>query len=367
VFIEATDVLMFRDSKPFTAGQNFTARSIFPPHPRIMQGVIRTHLMESQGVDFNEYAKGRIDPLIAQVVGTPTRFGSLSLMGPFIATQDEKANVIKPLYAPPLDLMKIKENRTDKQIRTVILKPARANESITNHPFDGWLPLLSKQPETMTELDVYLTESDFISYLRGEAPTLTELKLYDKELRTGLALDYSARRGQEHQFYQAEFIRPRRDQHFTTGLLVGIANDGGLYQDGAAYIGGEGRTAHFRTVSFAPQNVITAQTGNVKVVLLTPAWFSGGWHPTEGKWAKWLGSDAKLVAAAIGKHQLISGFNLATNGPRPMRQFVPAGSVFYFTDAQLNTDVAFTEDPADEGYAQMGFGAYATAAWNYLD
>jgi len=70
IFIKAHDVWMFRDSKPFTAGESFFARSMFPPQPGTTQGLIRSFHYEHTG----------------QIIGSATDMGGLRLHGAFLAT-----------------------------------------------------------------------------------------------------------------------------------------------------------------------------------------------------------------------------------------------------------------------------------------
>lgn len=358
-FIEANDVLMFRDSRPFTAGANFTARSTFPPHPRTMQGFIRTHILESAGGDYQAFASGNGDALIHKVVGGIDKFGELSITGPFVARHDPKTG-IERFFRAPFDLL---QNKEDESLS--ILQPGRQVSFTANVPFEGWRPLMKSMSGAGAEADGWLSETNFRQYLTGKADgkLLPDEAIYQTETRVGLELDYSARRGAPGMFYHAEFIRPINH----TGLLVGIENDQNLFKSGTAYLGGEGRTARIEIPRFEPKSLITATEGRIKIVLLTPAWFTNGWQPdTAEGWSAWVGGG-RLVSLAIGKPQLISGWDLARKEPRPIRHFLPAGSVFYFENATL-TGKAFTEQPPDEdGYVAMGFGGYATAGWNYLD
>lgn len=369
-FIEANDVLMFRDSKPFTAGQNFTARSTFPPHPRTMQGVIRTHILDGEGADFAKFASEQEKEAIKRVVGSPSKFGELALIGPFVARRTGTDQRVVRLFRPPLDLLQKKpnpDNPSKPDNPYVVLQPKCVSRLCTNNPFKEWVPLLHNYDE-VDEVEGWLEEHQLVNYLQGNSiEGVVETKnLYHTEARVGLGLDYSKRRGAESQFYHAEFIRPHSDSNATTGLLVGTDNDDGLIKDGPIAIGGEGRTGTIRAAGYQPQNLITERQGRVKVILLTPAYFTGGYKPAS--WERFVGKEAKLVALAIGKPQVISGWDLANKRPRPARHLVPAGSVFYFEDAAL-TDAAFTESPtpeAEETYGKMGFGAIATAKWDYL-
>jgi CRISPR-associated protein Cmr3 len=137
-------------------------------------------------------------------------------------------------------------------------------------------------------------------------------------------------------------------------------------QRGVIGIGGEARSGTYEVLKSYSLRNSTPKEGRIKIVLLTPAWFSGGWQPVGGDWSPWVGTDAKLVSMALGRPLALSGWNLAKREPKPLRHFVPAGSVFFFENAHL-TDKPFTESPAGEpDYGAMGYGTFAAGNWNYV-
>lgn len=359
-FIEANDVLMFRDSRPFQAGQHFTARSTFPPNPRTMQGIVRTHILETQGVDLAAYGAGRAPQPVLDVVGTPERLGTLRLDGPFVARWQNGG--VERLFRVPLDVLQPKGS--DGARTPVTLRPGGRAGFETEAPFEGWQPLAVPQGDTgYEEVSGWLTEDSFKAYLRGDPITevIDDGEVFMREVHVGLGIDYSRRGAQEGRFYHAEFVRLVKRPEWTTGLLVGIDHDGGLFPErGAMIIGGESRPVTYEEVSVAPLPAPGA--GRIRVVLLTPAYFGEGWRPRSGEWAPWVGGG-RLVSVALGKPERISGWNLARGAPRPLRHFVPAGSVYYFEGASWQGQ-PFTEAPDDDpDYAAMGFGAVAIGAW----
>jgi len=367
LFIEANDVLMFRDSRPFAAGQNFVARSMFPPTPRTMQGVIRTHYLEMKGVDWRAYRDGRVDREILEKIGGPDDLGTLRLEGPFVARKKKEDGKIERLVRAPFDLLKRKGDRTDRSL--ILLSPEQEPSFKTNAPFEGWRALRGPDAD-YEEVSGWLTEAGLKAYLEGKTPKpediLEDREVIVREERVGLGLDYGRRTGRQSLFYQAEFVRPCPG----VGLLVGV--NAGLFtaEKGVIAIGGEGRLGHYSRVkvSGAP-NLPQVIDGSkqAKIVLLTPAYFSGGWHPINRDWSPWLGRGVRLVSLAIGKPLLISGWDLARGRARSLHHYLPAGSVFYFENAEPQQGKPFTETPPDSPDAgAMGFGAFAIGTWNYL-
>lgn len=363
LFIQANDVLMFRDSRPFAAGQNFRARSLFPPTPRTMQGVIRSHYLEMREVEWAAFAKNQIAPEIRKAIGSPDSLGELTLSGPFVA-QETNGEIIRLVQAP-FDLMQPKPGTGTEERTPLILAPEREPSFKTNAPFKGWRALRPPKGENIAAYENaagWLNEGELAAYLRG-APLgqiIPNERVFAREDRVGIGLSRH-RTVQRSLFYEAQFIRTQPD----IGLLVEV--NAGLFPDGQGLIaiGGEGRSGWYRKVSY--RSVLPkAKDGRVKVVLLTPAYFSGGWQPRDGNWSPWLGPTARLVSLAIGKPLLISGWDLARKRPRALHHYLPAGSVFFFEDAHIS-DKPFTETPPDSPDAgAMGFGAFATSNWDYL-
>lgn len=367
LFIQANDVLMFRDSRPFAAGQNFKARSQFPPTPRTMQGVIRSHYLEVHGIDWDTFAQGKVAPDVVKAIGGPNDLGTLKLAGPFVAqqTKDKQGTgtrVVR-LVQVPLDLLRPRRNQ---EAQPVILAPEREPSFATNVPFEGWRalrPSLKVDTVNYESATGWLDEEGLSAYLQGRPPAqiISNEAVFEREDRVGIGLS-KHRTTQRSLFYEAQFIRPQAN----IGLLVEV--NAGLFPDeeGVIAIGGEGRSGWYRKVSYDEPRLYQAMDGRVKVVLLTPAYFSGGWQPSNGDWSPWLGSEARLVSLAIGKPLLISGWDLARKKARALHHYLPAGSVFFFEDARV-PDRPFTETPPDSPDAgAMGFGACATGNWDYV-
>ncbi len=174
VFIRPRDVWMFRDSKPFAAGQSFVARSMFPPTPQTMQGVLRTHYLEANAVDFHAYARRQVDQRILKAIGGPATdgvaadVGELKITGPFVAKRAD--GKVERWYPAPLDLLWNKRNET-----YALLRPADTGPDFhTEAPFDGWRPLVGGDTD-FKDTDRWMTQQQFDAYLRGDVAGLGAL------------------------------------------------------------------------------------------------------------------------------------------------------------------------------------------------
>jgi CRISPR-associated protein Cmr3 len=246
-----------------------------------------------------------------------------------------------------------------------LLKPASEVEFDTEAPFDGWRPLAGGG-EGYSEVDdkvngSWLTEQDFKAYLQGKVDGLTLVKqsgLFETEDRVGLALDYKRRANAEGMFYRAEFTRP------CDGVGLILQTNANMFPAASGYvnIGGESRSGRYEVLKNGLDPFPQTGEGNVRIILLTPAYFSGGWQPQGGDWSAWVGGG-ELVSLVLGKPHPISGWDVANNQPKPLRNYVPAGSVFFFKGANV-TGTPFTETPeGSEDQGVMGFGTFAVGVW----
>lgn len=354
LWIQSQDVWMFRDAKPFSAQQNFVARSQFPPTPQTIQGVIRTHYLESKGVNWKDYANGDERPELYEMVGhngfdqEPATLGKLKITGPFIAAYN--GSKVELMVNAPLDLLAKAESG---EFST--LKPSNNVDFETQRPFPDWKPL--HQASGYKAAEGWLSQEQFSTYLNNR-PISKALRssVFEYEDRMGLGMNHKRRSNTEGMLYRARFVRPHTD----IGLLLHLNQP--LFEDsGFIRIGGESRSARFQVLSEFKMPVSQPKE-RFKLVLLTPAYFSEGYQPRDGDWSPWVG-PAKLVSAVLGKPLAISGWDIARNRPKPLRHFVPAGTVYYFEGGQF-LGHPFTESPAENAdFGAMGFGSVAVGLY----
>lgn len=367
-FLEPCDVLLFRDGKPFSAGEDHRAKSLFPPTPFTMQGVVRSKVLFDSGVSLYEYAHGAPSAqTLIQQIGTPSgNYGQLRLCGPFVAKRNGN-NFIR--YFPlPADVVKVNDNY-------MLVKPLSDHPFSSNQPTD-LRPLWARTDKPLKEARGWLAEDAFRRYLQGQSlskdDVTNESDLIVREPRFGIALDYARRSTQEGMLYTMEFLRFRED----VGFLIEVEGIP-LFQPekGFLQVGGEARAAIYEVLqtplpSISSPNPLPNQ---FKVVLLTPAWFTDGWQPQGGNWKQFFNGDVTLISAALPRTQSIGGAyaddqQRMGNFQKTMRRFVPAGSVFFFESDGAVTRIGkpFTETPNGEGdFGQIGFGCAVITGWDY--
>ncbi|MEM3553571.1 MAG: type III-B CRISPR module-associated protein Cmr3 [Candidatus Bathyarchaeia archaeon] len=358
LLIKPVDVWLFRDGRPFSAGEDHDAATIFPPTPFTLQGAIRTKVLADKGVDFSQFKSPDSD------VGYGDNFGKLRLIGPMLARK--RQDKWERLIPMPADVVKIGEN-------FALLKP-RQLPFKTNLP-EG-LQLLWAKGERIGEAGGWLPESEWAKYLQGEAPkqVVNNDDLFTLEPRFGIAIDRSKRTTQTQMLYRATFVR-LKDDVALWAKVEGVA----MKEQGFLRFGGEGRSAVYEAINSLPSftSCMPKLDKRFKVVLISPAWFSGGWQPKDGDWGKIFGAPVRLIAVAIPRPQKFGGFDVARGEPKPIRNFVPAGSVYFFEvdePIQLSENFAFTETPdevrrqndGENAWAKIGLGKVLIGVWDSM-
>lgn len=353
-----SDTLFFRDQRPLAAGFSY-GRGANWPLPSVLHSAIRTALLAArpEGLPPRVLQKGNPRNGAAHGDLVSPDFQWLNLQGPFPVDPDGV------LYFPiPRDLVAAEGGKA-------------ARLSIAPNSFANNLPkplthlAISKAPPTKDTLSDWVSLEFYERYLRGDSPLDAphRAELWDSEHRIGVALDDVTHTAVEGQLYAAEHLRVRDGVR----LRFRISEDphGREKVELRAMtlqLGGEQR---FGRVDTAPSELVLPKTAiagpRVKWVLLTPAIFIHGWRPgwvdetgrvllrvvdktrraerrrprREAGWRYDEASDpsppigAKLVAAVVGKPQIVGGWDTQA---KPTRLAVPSGSVFYF---QAENDV----------------------------
>lgn len=348
LFLEPMDVWLFRDGKPFDAQSDHRARSLFPPSPLVMQGVIRSHYLTVKGVNL-------ADPkAIADLVGTVEGYKGLRLRGPFIAKR-ENGRFVR--YFPvPADAAPCDEEHLQA------LRPIKPDGAVlTNAPAD--LPMLFCPPErepTKKEFGQWLTEEDLLRCLNGAAvKALKSSDLFVFESRLGIARDDARRVTQEGMLYEVEYVRPARG----VGLWLDLAGYDDWPTSGVLRIGGEGRAAQFEQQAERPwPEVPDPLPTSFKMYLATPAYFRQGWRPAD--WGDFFTGDVRLMAVALNRYQTLGGYDWAAGSPKPARRYVPAGSVYYFRcNGQAHLKPGLIQKAVTHYGAEIGFGQIIITEW----
>lgn len=374
LFIQAADVWLFRDGKPFDAASDHRARSLFPPYPSTMQGAIRSKELALSKVDLNEFAIHHQNAkTIAEVIGWPGEgYGRLQMHGPFIALRNGE-NFVR-YFCMPSDVVRIEK---DGKNMYSLMTPLRDSPFSNNAP-KTVNPLWLHRGERIEEASGWLSEEELSNYLKGDtfSSTPTE-ELFNRESRFGIKLDGSTRGVEEGHLYEVEYIRPADDM----GLIVDVEGLESWPASGYLGIGGEARASRYEIIRPSSENKVSMPSPDkdgktrFKLYFASPAYFKDGWIPHDSKWSRFFSKDVRLVSAAINRLHMIGGarVDLKSQGDhlfqKSMRRYLPAGSVYFFeADGQISYDgVPVTESPEGDGdLGQIGFGQIFIGRWQYV-
>jgi CRISPR-associated protein Cmr3 len=374
LFLEAIDVWLFRDGRPFDARSDHRAESLFPPFPSVMQGAVRSHHLVVKNVDVRDSHQ------IESAVGTADDYKTLRLRGPFLAKK-EGEKVIR--YLPvPAHAVPGKEGY-------IALTPRNQPDTVKTSAPTPMLLWSNEEPQKK-EFGQWLREDRLRELLKRGAKSAvvgeSEANLFARESRLGIARDDTRRTTEEGALYEVEFIRPCKD----IGLLVEVNGYDGWPPHGVMRIGGEGRGAHFTQLGHRPIPSPSMGEGQGEgekkaaqstsscvspwptppdrlqekflIYFATPTYFAQGWQPDS--WQRFFEGEVTLQAAAFNRFQSVGGFDWARNDHKPARRYVPAGAVYFFSSdghARLKPDL--TQNAITDAGAEIGFGQILIGEW----
>jgi len=404
-FIEAVDVLFFRDGRSFEAGDDHGVQSLFPPRGRTVWGAVRGALLSASGVSADEYRNtdwGNAAALekvkdAVHLMGKPDDLGPLNqLVGPFIARKlsGSSTEVFLPL---PADLLQWSHAGYKGH---AFLRPLAAD---TEQLFSwgtglppGLRPLWVRQPGLLDSLEsgTYLKLDFLAAYLEGDREKLSNEWLgaaavkFDPRVGLGLEGPGEKKMARQGLLYSIGFAQPRIKSDETVGLLVGLEVDSTRVPadklPALLQLGGEKRWASMSKATGItmppPPQLGRCPDGKTRfrVYLATDAVLGTGWAPS------WLqpdltgthpsGLNAKLVSVAISGKVGVGGFDLAAGGPGRSRgrcAAVPAGSVYFFETDEEPAKVLTLHgkpfgDKMDGDDQKLGLGLGFIGGWEYV-
>lgn len=357
VDISPLDTIFVRDSRRFGTNEGHAVDSIFPPPPSVCFGAWRGAVLMSGGYQVCKWGPGKtsVGKEWPSWFGCSNNAGSFRQKGPAIFYKNDT------LFPLPFDVILSKDCRKIQSF-SVVEVPER--ESSLPTPYYLRLPSgLGRLPKIKGFC--LISGTRFSEYLRmpwgrGETINISEegdiystSKIWASERRINVGIDPVTYAGEEGKLFSLEHIRVHPGVSFrcewnvqpreNTNEPIDLVKAGKIK---SINLGGEKRPARVRLVSSSSCNwpsgptekELYACTRNgetfFRIYFATPAYFDGGWQAvqngrhvlkTEG-----LEVHVKLLAAAVGKPFLLGGYDIAAQKERPIRKFVPAGSVFYF-------------------------------------
>ncbi len=331
-FIEPVDVLFLRGNKLFGDPGSY-GESRIPPWPSAVAGAIRASLLARDGIDLQRFARGK-EP--HPVIGTPAQPGPFRVTGFGLAQRvSDRMERIWPL---PSDLVAAGDEVSITRITPQPL--AKGIES--SFPLDC-LPVLTQTERAKPASGYWLNEQGWKRYLAGETLSADNLietgKLWQIDERVGVGLDPEQRRADNGKLFSLQ------GADFCNDVGFAVAVDGAeLPDDDMLRFGGDGRGARLVAAEYQPPAVSLesiATAGRTRLVLTTPGLFPEGWRlpgmADDGHF-ELMGITGRVVAAAVSRAEVISGWDLARWQPKTAQRAAPTGSVYWLDELEATRE-----------------------------
>lgn len=376
-FIEPVDVLYLRGNRLF-GDPGAHGDALVPPWPSLAAGALRSRMLVDHGIDPARFAEGKatLPDALASCLGSVEQPGTFRLS--LFALARRAGTGVEALFPVPADLV-VRGESTD------FLGPSELPASIrTSFPL-RLTPVLRAAGAGKPEEGMWLGLEGLASYLRGSRARPEHLlrarDIWKTDLRLGIALDGWRRTALEGHLYTADAIAFRPG----CGFVVGVEGADGLVpRDGVLRFGGDGRAAEVRDCAFqAPEPPWDEiQRGRrFRLVLATPGVFPNGWLPpgtqesVDGPIWELFGVRARLMSACVPRAQVVSGWDLARQAPKPAARATPVGSVYWFDLMEGSVDGLrrlaqeglWDPNRIDAARRAEGFNTVLVAAWPSRD
>ena len=353
--IEARDPLIFRDGRPI--GGNAPIATMGFPFPSTLAGAVRGRLA-SDNTGFT--LRGQTGAL-AELRNIPVR-------GPLLAEVDTTGKLIEWLFPAPRDaLVDIDDDGRPMLVplRPRALAEDRHSDDLATHRLDPVFPVTPPSSgRASAELPVFWRAKHALDWLSGQVPQPPDspdlgVGHFPREARMHLVMQENARVGVDGGLFETVGLRlvhsraPGRlseCRHYALSVQCAGGTVGGrplAMREELAPLGGERRLARWwpaQTAWPGPPAALYEQIlrdRRARIVLVTPALFEQGALPgwSGDPWP--LGGAVRVTvrAACVPTPQIVSGWDMETQRPRPTRRMAASGSV-YFVDLECDDDAA---------------------------
>jgi CRISPR-associated protein Cmr3 len=145
-------------------------------------------------------------------------------------------------------------------------------------------------------------------------------------------------------------------------------------------LGGDGRAAALHPTELElPEPDYAALVGakRLRLILTTPGLFAQGWLPTGagesvagGVSFELHGVRGRLIAAAVPRAEVVSGWDLANWRPKTAERAAPVGSVYWLDEVEADeaalrklAETGLWCAPGDNSRRAEGFNRFTWASW----
>ena len=329
--LEPRDTLVTRDGKPMDGASQMTSLSL--PWPSSTAGFMRTRAGSDEHGRWSEAL-------------TSADAKKIPVLGPWVVELNGDGAVVDQLLPRPHDVIGWSSTGDASALDLVPLRPRTLAVEARTDLDEAQLQLLfpdedhAGKPASLPTLVSW--KAFYADWLLRPAKKTVPLgamgiRGLEREWRTHVAIDAMKGTARDGALFSVEHLRfsikgERRGEVRRLAIAVQCAHDG--VKGGTWPWAGERRLSRLAKAGHAapslPKGIedAVAQTGLVRVVLVTPAVFADGWKP--GRLLEpAAGVTPSLVAAAVPRAEVVSGWDFALNMPKPTRRVAPAGSVYW--------------------------------------
>jgi CRISPR-associated protein Cmr3 len=370
--IDPIDIFIPRGNRLFGGGVH--GKVAMPPWPSLFSGALISRALADAGRLGDLDQPEKVEMVLEQVLGPNYGLAWLGL--------EAKGKTYLPL---PADLIVVSETGTDKK-RLCRIRPGPTNLSLYGIASSNLLgrPLVFEYLYRQKPISGFWMErkgwKDYLANLLPETDTLiSDKELWQVDPRLGIALDRGSRTVAEGDIYTTDTLTLNKGVTFLVGF-----NSSSIPTEGLIRLGGDGRGAKITladpSVTNELQEMGKPQGGwsGFRMILITPGLFPEGWIPPgvdpESFIWKINGLVAKCEAALVSRPEVISGWDLVRESPKPAFKMVPAGSVYWFSVVEGDTaslvsvwEKGLWEIGCNQEYKarqREGFGRVWFGAWN---
>jgi CRISPR-associated protein Cmr3 len=339
VKIRGIDPLLFRDGRPFTnADGGLTAVSVPLPRPTTLAGFVRTQIGN---------AKRDTVPGWEWDGGNCQYVHDVAIHGPLLMRSVGENGADEVLFSTPLDAIVTQDGEV------IRLTPDTENKEGGGCDLpEGLLPLVPARDfkEKPGKGYHYWTKSQMMEWLEGKGlDKIAPISGLPRDERVGIAINDKTNTTLEGMLYTVQ-LRGFEEKETLYSLLAKVKKRDEDKIASVGQLGGEQRLTSLTECEDTPDHwprcheslkaKIETMT-RIKLTLATPAVFTHGWKPEWiEKAGKQTGADNlpggfdaiqfKLISAAVGRREAISGWCVRKGEKRNVRWMVPAGSTYFF-------------------------------------
>lgn len=385
--IEARDPLIFRDGRPI--GGNAPIATMDFPFPSTLAGAVRGRLAS----DASGFTLTRQTRPLAELRQIPVR-------GPLLAEVSPTGELLGWLLPAPRDALVRLDERGSLSLtplRPQPLPPGRYVDDLDKHGLEPVVPTAQLPPsKPPRDPPVFWRERHYLAWLTGQVPTAVPARdlgigAFPREARMHLVMKPNERVGEDGGLFETVGLRfvdtpmpgtMTQCRHYALSVACPggtVAGKQLTMRRELAPLGGERRLARWWPAGAAwpgPPRGLHEQilrTRRARLLLVTPAIFDHGALPgwSGNFWPGDSSVQATVKAACVPSAQIVSGWDMETNKPKPTRRMAASGSV-YFVEVECDHDddlrrwidatwlQSICDRPEDR---RDGFGLAALGVW----